>query len=196
VPTIGGAIASGAPVMAAGGYDQREDQRFFGCKTPSRPLAERDDVLVFESDILNESVEIAGAVSAQLWISSDCPDTDFTVKLVDVYPPSIDYPEGFALNLSEGIFRVRYRDGWDKQVWMEPGVVYPIIVELFDVSNLFARGHKIRVDISSSNYPHFDRNPNTGEPEGCAESYRTASNTVYMDKYRPSSIQLPVMCIF
>src|SRR6185437_2934509 len=122
--------------------------------------------LVFQTPPLTDDVEVTGAISAKLWISSDGPDTDFTIKLIDLYPPSEDYPDGFALNLTDGILRCRYRDSFERPSPMTPGQVYAIEVTAFPTSNLFKAGHRIRLDISSSNFPHFDVNPNTGAPEG------------------------------
>lgn len=193
VPSIGGTITSGAPIMAGGAYDQREREDFFGSEPPYRPLAERDDVLVFETEPLAEDVEVTGPLVVKLWISSDCPDTDFTAKLVDVYPPNDDYPEGFAMNVTDGILRCRYRDSWTEPSLMTPGEVYEITIEAFPTSNLFKAGHRIRLDISSSNFPHFDLNFNSGEPEGLATEVRVATNTVWMDALRPSHAVLPIV---
>lgn len=193
VPTIGGAVTSGEPVMVGGAFDQRESPKFFGSKAPYRPLAERDDVLVFQTAALSEDVELTGPIVANLWISSNCTDTDFTIKLVDVYPPNPDYPEGFAMNLTDGILRVRYRDSWEKPALMTPGQVYQIKVEAFPTSNLFKRGHRIRIDISSSNFPHFDANPNTGEAEGRARRSLIARNRIFLDSERPSHVVLPLV---
>ena len=193
VPSIGGTITSGAPIMEGGAYDQREGEAFFGSSEPYRPLAERPDVLVFQTAPLEEDVEVTGPLVVRLWISSDCPDTDFTAKLVDVYPPNDDYPEGFAMNLTDGIVRCRYRDSWAAPSMMEPGRVYEVTVEAFPTSNLFKAGHRIRLDVSSSNYPHFDLNFNTGEPEGLATDVRVATNTVWLDRSRPSHAVLPVV---
>jgi putative CocE/NonD family hydrolase len=193
VPTIGGTVTSGQPVMVGGAFDQREGPRFFGSTEPYRPLAERPDVLVFQTPPLETDVEVTGPIAANLWISSDCPDTDFTIKLVDVYPPNADYPEGFAMNITDGILRVRYRDSWERPSLMVPGTVYAIRVSAFPTSNVFARGHRIRLDVSSSNFPHFDVNPNTGEPEARATSVRVATNRVYLDAGRPSHVVLPVI---
>jgi putative CocE/NonD family hydrolase len=193
VPTIGGTVTSGQPVMVGGAFDQREAARFFGSTEPFRPLAERPDVLVFQTEPLAEAVEVTGPVTATLWISSDCPDTDFTIKLIDVYPPSADYPEGFAMNITDGILRARYRDSWERPSMMTPGTVYKLTVSAFPSSNLFARGHRIRLDVSSSNFPHFDANPNTGEPEGRATASRIATNRVFVDRDRPSHVVLPII---
>lgn len=190
VPTIGGTITSGEPIMRGGAFNQVEGPRFFGCNPPYLPLASRSDVLVFETDLLAEDIEITGPVSARLWISSDCPDTDFTIKLIDVYPPSNDYPSGFAMNLTDGILRARYRDSWEEPSMMEPGHLYEIQVDAFPTSNLFAKGHRIRLDVSSSNFPHFDVNPNTGEPEGKSRMTRIAINTIHVDETHPSRLSL------
>lgn len=193
VPSIGGTITSGAPIMVGGAFDQVERADFFGSTEPFRPLAERPDVLVFETEPLERAVEVTGPLVVRLWISSDCPDTDFTAKLIDVYPPNADYPEGFAMNLTDGIVRCRYRDSWEEPTLMEPGRVYEVTIEAFPTSNLFAAGHRIRLDVSSSNYPHFDLNFNTGEPEGLATGVRIALNTVWMDRSRPSHAILPIV---
>jgi putative CocE/NonD family hydrolase len=192
VPTIGGAMASGAPVMLAGAFDQREAPGFFGCEAPYRPLAERDDVLVFQTPPLEDDVEVVGPIRTELFVSSDCVDTDFHIKVIDVHPPSADYPAGFAMNLTTGVLRARYREGFDHETRLEPGRVYPITVEAFPTANLFQRGHRIRLDISSSNFPHFDVNPNSGEPEGHGRSPRPARNRVYVDATRPSRLLLPI----
>jgi len=178
-PTLGGAISSGEPVMRAGAYDHTA-------------MADRPDVLVFTTP-LNEDLEIVGPVTMRLWIASDAPDTDFTAKLLDVYPPSADYPRGFAMNLTEGLLRVRYRDSWEQPTLMTPGEVYPIEIALFPIANRFCRGHRLRLDISSSNFPHFDVNPNSGEPEGSWQSPRIANNRVFVDAARPSHVVLPVV---
>jgi putative CocE/NonD family hydrolase len=193
VPTMGGTVTSGEPLMRGGGYDQREGPNVYGSRPPYLPLAARPDVLVFATPPLEDDVEVTGAIEANLWISSDGPDTDFTLKLIDVYPPGEDYPEGFALNLTDGILRCRYRDSWEKPSLMTPGQVYPIKIAAFPTSNLFKRGHRIRLDISSSNFPHFDVNPNTGEPEGTGLARRVARNTVFADQSRPSHVVLPVI---
>lgn len=193
VPTIGGAIASGEPVMRAGAFDQREDAAFFGCRVPGRALAERPDVLAFETAPLVEDLEVAGPVIARLWVSSDAPDTDVTMKLVDVHPPSPDYPAGYAMNLTHGILRLRYRESWAHARPLAPGEVCEIEIEAFPTANRFLRGHRIRVEIAGSNYPHFDVNPNSGEPEGAWTTSRPARNTIFAGPDRPSHLRLHVM---
>jgi uncharacterized protein len=180
-------------VMRAGAYDQGTGPNVFGASEPYGPLAERPDVLVFETPPLDGGLEVTGPVTVRLWIASDCPDTDFTAKLIDVYPPNKDYPEGFAMNLTEGILRVRYRDSWERPSPMVPGETYAITIELFPTSNLFTSDHRLRLDISSSNFPHFDVNPNSGGPEGTMERPRIARNQVLVDAAHPSHIVLPVI---
>ncbi|MBC8281975.1 MAG: CocE/NonD family hydrolase, partial [Chloroflexi bacterium] len=193
VPTIGGNISSGQPVMAAGGFDQRESAEFFGSREPYLPLASRPDVLVFQTEPLAEDVEVTGPISVQLWISSSAVDTDFTAKLIDVYPSSVDYPQGYALNLTDGILRVKFRNSWEKPELMEPEEVYQVELNLLPVSNLFVKGHRIRLDISSSNFPRFDVNGNTGENPGTSAIRVTALNSVHHDQARPSHVLLPII---
>ena len=150
-------------------------------------------MLVFQTAPLDSDVEVTGAIEAELWIASNCPDTDFTIKLIDVYPPNADYPHGYAMNLTDGILRCRYRDSWERPTLMTPGQAYRIKVTAFPTSNLFKRGHRIRLDVSSSNFPHFDLNLNTGAPEGRGGEMRVATNTIFMDASHPSSVLLPVI---
>lgn len=193
VPSIGGTITSGEPLMVGGGFDQREGPKVFGSKQPYRPLAERQDVLVFQTEPLAQDMELTGPVEANLWIASDCPDTDFTIKLIDVYPANADYPEGYALNVTDGIQRCRYRVSWEKPSLMEPGKPYLIKVSAFPTSNLFKKGHRIRLDVSSSNFPHFDLNLNTGAPESKGPEVRVARNTVFLDAAKASHVVLPIV---
>jgi putative CocE/NonD family hydrolase len=179
-------------IMAAGGFDQHEGPRFFGCRPPYLPLGSRPDVLVFQTGPLENDIEVTGPVEVTLWVSSSAPDTDFTAKLIDVYPPSGWYPNGFALNLSDSIFRVRYRSSRSRADLLKPGDVARISITLYPTSNLFAAGHRIRVDVSSSNFPRFDVNPNTGEPIGRERRRVVAENTVFHDRARPSHVVLPV----
>lgn len=193
MPTVGGAVTSGEPLMFGGAFDQREGPKVFGSQPPYRSLAERPDLLVFETKPLEEDVEITGPIKATLWVSSNCFDTDFTFKLIDVHPANDDFPEGFAMNITDGILRARYRDSWERPTQMEPGEVYRIEIDAFPTSNLFKRGHRIRIDISSSNFPRFDINPNTGEPDASSPVCRVATNTIYLDAERPSHLTLPVI---
>jgi hypothetical protein len=193
VPTIGGAVTSGEPLMRPGGFDQRETPDLYGASAPFLPLEARPDVLVFQTEPLTADVEVTGDIEAHLWVASDACDTDFTIKLIDVHPPNADYPEGYALNLTDGIRRCRYRDSWTDPQLMEPGAVYRLTVQAFPTANLFRKGHRIRLDISSSNFPRFDVNPNTGAPEGQGLTRQVARNTVFMDAARPSHVVLPII---
>jgi len=193
VPSIGGTITSGKPVMVGGAFDQVEGPRFFGSREPYLPLAARPDVLVFETAPLAEDIEVTGAIAAHLFVGSDQPDTDFTIKLIDVHPPNEDYPEGFAMNLTDGILRARYRNSWETPQMLAPGEVMEVRIDAFPTSNLFKKGHRIRLDVSSSNFPHFDVNPNTGDPEGQGLTRRIARNTIFVDASRPSRVILPVI---
>lgn len=184
VPTIGGRPeVAGTPVCA---QDQVCSLRIPGCKD-SLPLNRRADVLSYSTEPLKSQVEVTGRIQAGLWISSDAPDTDFTAKLIDVYP------SGYALILADGEIRARYRNGFEKAEMMKPGTVYPITIELGSTSNLFAAGHRIRVDISSSNFPKAEPNPNTGEDIGSWTLQTKAHNAVYHDPKRPSYIELPLI---
>jgi putative CocE/NonD family hydrolase len=152
-----------------------------------RPVENRPDVLLFTSPALDKPVEITGRVRAKLWVSSDAPDTDFTVKLTDVYP------DGRSMLLLDGIRRMRFRNGFEKPELMKPGSVYPITVDLWSTSMIINKGHRIRIAVSSSNYPRFDANPNNGQPSWAGGPVRVAHNTVYLDASRPSQVILPVV---
>jgi uncharacterized protein len=192
VPTIGGGISAAEGVMPAGAYDQCGDRRFYGC-ADTLPLAARSDVLVFQTPELEQSVEVTGPLTVKLWASSSARDTDFTAKLIDVHPPNADFPNGFAQNISDSILRGRYRNRRDRPELMEPGSVYEFEIVLYPTSNLFGKGHRIRLDISSSNFPRFDVNPNTGGPLGRDRRFLLAENAVYHDPEHPSHIALPVI---
>ena len=192
-PTILPQMARMEQVVAAGGWDQREQEEIFGAKPPyTMSLSARHDVLVFQTPPLEQELEVTGPIEVKLWVSSDAPDTDFTAKLIDVYPSNEDYPQGFALNLTDSIFRMRYRSSWERPEMMKPGEVYPVTITLYATSNLFAKGHRIRLDISSSNFPRFDINPNTGEPLGRNTRTQVALNTVHHSADHPSHVVLPV----
>lgn len=181
------------PIVEAGAFDQRERTDFFGCKPPYLPLSSRHDILVYTSPPLDQDLEVTGTAAVRLWASSSALDTDFTAKLIDVYPPNPDYPEGYAMNLSDSIIRARYRGSRDMAELMEPGKIYEFTIVLYPTSNLFKAGHPIRLDISSSNYPRFDLNPNTGEPLGRNTKTTVAENTIYNDAAHPSHIILPII---
>jgi len=176
-----------------GPVDQKEKDGMLLVEAPFRRLSERPDILVFQSAPLAADTELTGPITVNLWVSSSAPDTDFTAKLIDVYPPSDDYPDGFDMNLLDSVIRCRYRDSWTRPELMRPGEVYPVKIELPPTSNLFKAGHRIRLDISSSNFPKLDINPNTGEPMGRHTRTDIASNTVHFDRAHPSHVVLPVI---
>ncbi len=180
-------------LLTPGPVDQKESPAFFGSEEPYPRLSERPDVLVFQTEPLDEPVEVTGRMQVNLWISSSAVDTDFTAKVIDVHPPNEDYPEGFDMILNDSVIRCRYREGFEQEVLMAPGEVYPVTIDLPPTSNLFDRGHRIRVDISSSNWPRLDVNPNTGEPMGRHTHQVVAEQTVYADASRPSRIVLPIV---
>lgn len=192
VQTIGGSFSSTSPVFEPGAYDQREADDVFGATKPYLPLKARSDVLVFQTEPLEEDMNVIGPILVKLHISSTATDTDFTVKLVDVYPPSEDFPTGYEMNITDGILRTRYRDRPDQQELMDPGEIYDIEVIPFPTANVFKKDHRIRLDISSSNFPRFDVNPNTGEPLGLNRRAIKADNTVYHNAVRASYVLLPI----
>jgi uncharacterized protein len=188
VPTIGGPITSGEPVMRGGAYDQRETPDFFGCQPPYLPLASRADVVVFETAPLEEEVAIAGDVEVVLSISSDRPTVDFTAKLVDVHPPSTDYPQGFAMNLCDGILRACFRNGFERVEPLVLGEVAQIRIELYPTANRFLPGHRIRLEIASSNFPRFDVNPNFVPGQDLAAARLKALNTLHFGPDCPAHL--------
>jgi putative CocE/NonD family hydrolase len=192
VPTIGGNISSNQNLMAHGGYDQRPRDDTHAAED-RLPLSERRDVLVFRTEPLPDDLEVTGTVLVKLWIVSTAPDTDFTAKLIDEVPPNPDYPLGFDLNIGDSILRARYRDSLDEPKLMEPGRIYPLTITLYPTANVFKKGHRIRVDVSSSNFPRFDVNPNTGDPLSTHRRMVAADNTVYHDADHPSQVVLPVV---
>jgi uncharacterized protein len=192
VPTLGGSISSQGSLSSAGAADQRCRLDFWLC-SDAKPLASRPDVLVFRTPPLSNDVEVTGRLVVTLWASTDGRDTDFAAKLVDVYPPSGDYPEGMDLNISDSIVRGRYRKGPGTAELLTPGRAYEFTIEMYPTSLLFKRGHRIRLDISSSNFPRFDVNPNTGEPLNNNRRWRVAQNTIYVDGQHPSRITLPIV---
>ena len=174
VPTIGGPLCCQPLPTGIGPQDQR-------------PAEARGDVLVFSSPAFTRNTEVTGPISLDLYISSSAVDTDFTGKLVDVWP------NGFAKNLTEGIQRLRYRNSLEKPELGNPGQVYHISVDLWATSNVFLPGHKLRIEVSSSNFPRFDRNLNTGEDQAHGTQMVKATNVIYHDKSRPSALVLPIV---
>ena len=173
-PTRGGGTCCNPEIVDWGGFDQR-------------PVEFRNDVLVYTSEPLAEDLEVTGPVIVRLHASTDGRDTDFTAKLVDVYP------DGYARNICDGIIRGRYRQSAERQQLLEPGEVYDFAIDLWPTGNVFLAGHRIRVDISSSNFPRFDRNLNTGNKVADDTEVRVARQTVFHDRTRPSQIILPVI---
>lgn len=192
VPTIGGNVSSEGDLMPRGAMDQRCYPEHWLCKD-TLPLSARKDVVVFQTPPLDRDIEVTGRLVVKLWASSDGPDTDFTAKLIDVYPPSGDFPAGVDLNVGDSIVRARYRESLKTAKMLEPGRPAEFTIEMYPTSLVFRRGHRIRLDISSSNFPRFDINPNTGEPLNQNRSWRVAENTIYHDGKHPSSLILPVI---
>lgn len=190
VPTLGGNVSAR---VKDGAFDQRERPDFYGSQPPYLPLSARPDVVVFQTEPLETDLTVIGPITVKLYVSSTVVDTDFTVKLVDVYPPSMDFPGGFAMNITDGMVRMSYRNGRQTRGLITPGEVYPLEIDLFPTANVFKKGHRLRVDISSSNFPRWDINPNTGEPLGKNRRKVLADNTIYHDTVRPSQITLPVI---
>ncbi len=188
------AVKSSHSALLSYTYDPRDPVLTVGgiqLTLPAGPINQvlveaRPDVLLFTSGVLPEPVEVTGRVQARLWVSSDATDTDFLVRLCDVYP------DGRSFNLCEGILRTRFRDGLDHQKLLKPGQIYPLKVDCWSTSVIFNRGHRIRVHVTSSSFPGFDPNPNTGEPFRASDRTRVARNTLYLDSRHPSQIILPI----
>ena len=192
VPTIGGNVSSEGVLMPRGAQDQRCRADHWLC-TDTLPLSARQDVIVYQTPPLDRDVEVTGRLIVKLWASSNAPDTDFTAKLIDVYPPSRDFPAGVDLNVADSIVRARYRNSLRTATMLEADRPVEFTIEMYPTSLLFRRGHRIRLDISSSNFPRFDVNPNTGEPLNQNRRWRIADNAVYHDAQHPSHIILPVI---
>lgn len=192
VPTIGGQISSGNDILLQGAWDQRGGPHVWNWQAPV-PLSARNDVVEFETGPLAADLEVTGEIEVRLWASSSAVDTDFTAKLEDVYPASADWPGGFDLKITEGIVRARFRDSLTEEKLMEPGVIYPFTIRLFPTSNVFKKGHRLRVEVSSSNFPRFDVNPNTGEPLNEQRRSVVAENVIRHETAHPSAIILPVV---
>jgi len=177
------------PVPTYGGIEQWQGYGIPNSDGPrdQRLIQGRNDLLVYTGEVLDKDLEITGRIFCQLHAASTAPDTDFTAKLVDVYP------NGYAQILREGILRARYRNSFKKQELINPGKVYEYTIDLWSVSHVFKKGHKIQVEISSSNFPKYDRNPNTGGRFGDDVQLRKATQTIYHDGDHPSHIILPVV---
>jgi putative CocE/NonD family hydrolase len=192
VPTIGGNISSGNDIMLQGAWDQRGGRHVWNFPEPV-PLSARNDILVFQTAPLAHDVEMTGEIEVRLYVLSSAPDTDFTAKLLDVYPPSADWPGGFDLNIGDGIVRARFRESLKQEKLMEPGKLHELTIRLYPTSNVFKKGHRLRLDISSSNFPRFDINPNTGEPLNEHRRVASARQRVFHSAEHPSRIILPVI---
>lgn len=174
VPSYGGNVCCTGNAIQGGAFDQRH-------------LETRQDILVFTSEPLSEDTEISGFIESTLFVGSDAKDTDFTIKLIDVHP------DGAAYNLDETIQRARWREGYEKEVWMEKGKVFKLEMTPMSSSNMFKKGHRIRIEISSSNFPRFDRNLNTGGNNYDEKEGVVANNLIYHNAQYPSQIRLPIV---
>lgn len=174
VPTIGGPLCCDRDHLAPGPRDQRS-------------VEERDDVLVYSTPPLDRDLEVTGPVHLEFFASSSAVDTDFTAKLVDVLP------DGTSINLTEGILRARYRDSQATSTLLTPGQVVPLSIDLWATSNVFRAGHRLRLEVSSSNFPRFDRNLNTGELAASSTKWVTATNSIFHDRAHPSALTLPIV---
>lgn len=174
VPTTGGPLCCDGDHQPPGPRDQRA-------------VESRDDVLIYSTPALVQDIEVTGPVSLEFYAKSSAVDTDFTAKLVDVWP------NGFAQNLTEGIIRARYRDSQEKPELLTPGQVYKFNLDLWSTSNVFHKGHTLRLEVSSSNFPRFDRNLNTGESAANSDHFVPATNTIYHDAEHPSALVLPII---
>ena len=174
VPTSGGGLCCDPAFMAPGAYDQR-------------PIETRPDVLVYSTPPMEQDTEVTGPISVTLYASTSARDTDFTAKLVDVEPC------GYARNLTDGVIRARYRTPRRPAAFVNPGDVYEYAIDLWATANVFKKGHRIRLEISSSNFPRFDRNMNTGEPIGSDSAFLPALQTIHHSAAHPSHITLPIV---
>lgn len=174
VNSFGGNVCCTGNAVTGGSFDQSQ-------------MELRDDILVYTSEPLKEGMEVSGFINATLYLSSDVKDTDVTIKLIDVYP------DGKAYNLDETIQRVRYREGYEKEVFMEKDKVYSVKLTPLSTSNYFAPGHRVRIEVSSSNFPRFERNLNTGGNNFDESKGVVATNTIHHSKKYPSVIQLPIV---
>ena len=174
VKSYGGGVCCTGNAVQGGSFDQRI-------------METRADILVYTSQPLEEGIEVSGFIEADLYVSSDVKDTDFTIKIIDVYP------DGRAYNLDETIQRARYRDGYDKEVFMEKGKVYKVSLSPMSTSNYFKKGHRIRIEVSSSNFPRFARNLNTGGNNYDEKIGVIATNNIHYSENYPSQIRIPVI---
>ena len=174
VPTRGGGLCCWPAAVPGGAFDQRQ-------------IEERADVLVYTTPVLERDIEVTGPITVTLYAATSAVDTDFTGKLVDVHP------DGYARNLTDGIIRGRYRESRKKGTLLQPGEVYEFTIDLWATSNVFKAGHRIRLEVASSNFPRFDRNPQTGEASAAAARLEPALQRVFHDEVRPSYVVLPII---
>jgi uncharacterized protein len=174
VPSYGGNVCCTGNAIKGGSYDQSQ-------------METRNDILVYTTETFKEGVEVSGFIETTLYVSSDAKDTDFTIKLIDVYP------DGSAFNLDETILRARYREGFDKEVFMKKGEIYKLDLSAMSTSNYFAPGHSLRIEVSSSNFPRFDRNLNTGGNNYDESEGVQAHNMIHHSTKYPSQIRVPIM---
>ncbi|MGC2509764.1 MAG: CocE/NonD family hydrolase, partial [Acidobacteriaceae bacterium] len=175
VPTHGGNVCCEGNAVHPGAFDQRQ-------------METRNDILVYTTEPFKEGTEVSGPIHVTLYVSSDAKDTDFTLKLIDVAP------DGPAYNLDENIQRMRYRNGYDKPVaWMEPGQVYKVTFQPMQTSDYFPAGHSLRIEVSSSNFPRFDRNLNTGGNNYDETKSVVAHNEVHHSAEYPSEITITIV---
>lgn len=179
-------------LVLQGAADQVTHEGMYA-KPPYGDLADRPDVVVFDLGPLATDLEVTGTPEVEIFLSSDAPDTDLFCMIEDVHPASDEWPDGYRLNICDSIFRVRYRDGFDRPTMMRVGEVVRVRFPLYPTSNLFAAGHTLRLLVSSSSFPRFDVNPNTGEPIGRHTHVRPARNTIHTGPDHPSRLILPVM---
>jgi uncharacterized protein len=175
VPSYGGNVCCTGNAVTGGAFDQRQ-------------MELRPDILVYTSEPFKDPMEVSGPIDVTLYVSSDAKDTDFTVKVLDVYP------NGPAYNLDETIQRVRYREGYDKSpIWMEPGKIYKVVLQPMVTSNYFETGHRLRIEVSSSNFPRFDRNMNTGGNNYDEVKGVVAHNAVHHSAQYPSQVTISIV---
>jgi putative CocE/NonD family hydrolase len=175
VLSYGGNVCCTGTAVEAGSFDQRR-------------MEAREDILVYTSEPFKTGTEVSGPVTPTLYVSSDAKDTDFTVKVLDVYP------DGRAYNLDESIQRMRYRNGYDKPLaWMQRGQIYKVALQPLNTSNYFETGHRLRIEVSSSNFPRFDRNLNTGGNNYDEATGVVAHNAVHHSKQYPSQLTITVV---
>tara|TARA_B100000700_G_scaffold99163_1_gene111625 strand:+ start:16208 stop:18091 length:1884 start_codon:yes stop_codon:yes gene_type:complete len=174
VKSYGGGVCCTGNAVQGGSFDQRI-------------METRADILVYTSQPLEEGIEVSGFIEADLYVSSDVKDTDFTIKIIDVYP------DGRAYNLDETIQRARYREGYDREVFMDKGKVYKVSLSPMSTSNYFKKGHRIRIEVSSSNFPRFARNLNTGGNNFDEKEGVIATNNIHYSERYPSQIRIPVV---